>query len=112
MSFKYFLPEGELVINVQLPSGRKEYETENNSIIIIGANGSGKSRLGAWIEKQDGVAGNVHRVSGQRNLNFSENILLKQENLALNHFMFGEVRGSVNNVVRQLGPYLLWALDI
>ena len=29
------------------------YETDSNVVIIIGANGSGKSKLGAWIEKQD-----------------------------------------------------------
>ena len=27
--------------------------TESNSVIIIGANGSGKSRLGAWMELQE-----------------------------------------------------------
>ena len=38
-TYKYKLPndEGELI----------EYETNKNSLIIIGANGSGKSRLGA-----------------------------------------------------------------
>ena len=29
----------------------EEYSTESNSVIIIGANGSGKTRLGVWIEK-------------------------------------------------------------
>ena len=34
-----------------------------NSVVIIGANGSGKSKLGAWIEKQDRVT--VHRIGAQ-----------------------------------------------
>ena len=58
MSFKYWLPD---------ENGQKtEYETQDNAVIIIGANGSGKSKLGAWIECQnfDGV----HRVGAQRNL--------------------------------------------
>ena len=66
MSFKYYLPDGD---------GRKEYYTEFNSVIIIGANGSGKSKLGAWIEQQD--MENIHRIGAQRNLNFKENIPLK-----------------------------------
>lgn len=57
-------------------SGKKEEKnTENNSVIIIGANGSGKSKLGAWIEQQD--LEKVHRIGAQRKLNFDENIQLK-----------------------------------
>lgn len=51
------------------------YETDSNALIIIGANGAGKSKLGAWIEQQDFE--NVHRIGAQRNLNFNENISLK-----------------------------------
>lgn len=49
--------------------------TSVNSVVIIGANGSGKSRLGAWMERQDFEK--VHRVAAQRNLNFSERVPLK-----------------------------------
>lgn len=45
-----------------------EHETTINSIIIIGANGSGKSRLGAWMEKKDFQ--NIHRIGAQRSLEF------------------------------------------
>jgi len=41
---KYWLPSKE--------NGSKVvYETEYNSVVIIGGNGSGKSKLGAWIEQ-------------------------------------------------------------
>lgn len=46
-----------------------------NSVVIIGPNGSGKSKLGAWIEQQDYEK--VHRISAQRDINFSERIPLK-----------------------------------
>lgn len=67
MAFTYYLPDeqGEKV----------EYRTSNNAVVIIGANGAGKSKLGAWIEQQNFEA--VHRIGAQRNLNFSENIPLK-----------------------------------
>lgn len=76
MAFSYKLPDGI-------------HETENNSVIIVGANGSGKSRMGAWIEEQDGNNGNVHRISGQRDLNFPEFITLKQEERAEKELIFG-----------------------
>ncbi len=41
-TYKYYLPDSN-----NKPSQR---ETSVNSLIIIGANGSGKSKLGAWIE--------------------------------------------------------------
>ncbi|MCR4611175.1 MAG: hypothetical protein K5644_04680 [Lachnospiraceae bacterium] len=80
MSFKYWLPD---------ENGQKtEYETQDNAV-IIGANGSGKSKLGAWIECQnfDGV----HRVGAQRNLNFNENIPLKNYSDAKNWVFMGVV---------------------
>lgn len=55
MTKTYYLPK----------NGQKEqYSTENNALIIIGANGSGKSKLGAWIEKQN--LENTHRIGAQR----------------------------------------------
>ncbi|MDU6410899.1 MAG: DUF4435 domain-containing protein [Yersiniaceae bacterium] len=41
-----------------------------DSIIILGANGSGKSRLGAWLEMQGPQKEKVHRITAQRSLVF------------------------------------------
>lgn len=65
--YSYVLPEDN--------GEAKTYTTGENSIVIIGANGSGKSKLGAWMEQQD-IEG-VHRVGAQRSLNFSEHVRLK-----------------------------------
>ena len=67
MSYTYWLPDEN--------NDRKNIGTENNAVIIIGANGAGKSKLGAWIEQQN--MDKVHRIGAQRNLNFNENISLK-----------------------------------
>ncbi|EEB36610.1 hypothetical protein ANHYDRO_00552 [Anaerococcus hydrogenalis DSM 7454] len=77
--YKYKLP----TINGE----SKEHTTNNNSIIIIGANGSGKSKLGAWIEEEDPLE--VHRIGAQRNLNFKENIPLSNYDYAKNRIFFG-----------------------
>lgn len=53
MDFTYYLPGPN--------NTRIEYNTSSNSVIIIGANGSGKSKLGAWIEKN--YAQNTHRIA-------------------------------------------------
>lgn len=75
----YYLPD---------ENGEKiEYGTNFNSVIIIGANGAGKSKLGAWIEQQD--LENVHRIGAQRNLNFKENIPLKSYSQAEDTVFFG-----------------------
>lgn len=63
---------------------------ENNSLIIIGANGAGKSKLGAWIEKHD--MEKVHRVSAQRKLSFNEYIPLKTFEQATNILIYGQAK--------------------
>ena len=43
--YKYQMPDSH---------GNPElHETVTNAVIIIGANGSGKSKLGAWMETHD-----------------------------------------------------------
>ncbi|MDR1911489.1 MAG: DUF4435 domain-containing protein [Helicobacteraceae bacterium] len=79
MEYKYKLPnENRQVV---------EYPTNNNSLIIIGANGSGKSKLGAWMEEEDKE--NIHRVGAQRSLNFGEYIQLKSYEQAENLLLYG-----------------------
>ena len=56
MAFTYYLPDEN--------NQKQEQTTERNSVIIIGANGSGKSKLGAWIEQQS--LEEIHRISAQR----------------------------------------------
>lgn len=85
-SYEYKLP----TINGE----SKEHTTNNNSIIIIGANGSGKSKLGAWIEDQNPE--NVHRIGAQRNLNFQQNIPLTNYDDAKNKIFYGT--NDENNV--------------
>jgi ABC-type cobalamin/Fe3+-siderophores transport system ATPase subunit len=63
------------------------YKTKNNSLIIIGANGSGKSRLGAWIENQNRAG--IHRIGAQRSLQWKENLVPKSFELLLNTFLYG-----------------------
>lgn len=42
------------------------------SIVVVGANGAGKSRLGTWLELKGPQKKNVHRITAQRSLVFPE----------------------------------------
>ena len=79
MAFTYWLPNEQ--------GQKQEHRTESNAVIIIGANGSGKSKLGAWMEQQN-FAG-IHRVGAQRSLNFGDSISLKSYSEAENYVLFG-----------------------
>lgn len=78
--FQYFLPKED--------GDKQENTTDNNALIIIGANGSGKSKLGAWMERND--IGNTHRVGAQRSLYFEEFISLKSLEQAQNLLFYGQ----------------------
>ena len=80
MAFEYWLPDNQ--------GNRQNCTTDTNAVIIIGANGSGKSKLGAWIEQQDFEK--VHRIGAQRNLNFNENIALKNYSQAEAIVFYGD----------------------
>ncbi|EOV0125238.1 DUF4435 domain-containing protein [Vibrio parahaemolyticus] len=67
----------------------KRIEIEHNgSVVIVGANGSGKSRLGAWMEKNTD-SDVVHRISAQRALDIPEYAVVKSLEQSLNDLIWG-----------------------
>jgi hypothetical protein len=48
--------------------------TCQTSIVVVGANGAGKSRLGAWLETEGPQKAKIHRISAQRSLVFPEGV--------------------------------------
>ncbi len=64
--FKYYLPDSE--------GNPEKHESKTSSVIIIGANGSGKSRLGVWIENESPSPSVIHRIGAQRSLQFDNTI--------------------------------------
>lgn len=77
--YKYYLPDQD--------NNSREYCVDNNSVIIIGANGSGKTRLGEWIEKNSETG--VHRISAQRSLECGRRITQRSHEEAINFLMYG-----------------------
>ncbi|ENY3129445.1 DUF4435 domain-containing protein [Vibrio cholerae] len=79
---KLFLPS-------QDGSGQKVEVVHNGSLVIVGANGAGKSRLGAWIEKNTDANIVVHRISAQRALDVPEYATVKSLEQSLNDLLWG-----------------------
>jgi predicted ATP-dependent endonuclease of OLD family len=69
--------------------GANEILHNQNNIVIIGANGSGKTRLGAWIENTLQNNLSVHRISAQRALNIPEYARIKNLEQAEKGLFYG-----------------------
>ncbi|MCL6242321.1 DUF4435 domain-containing protein [Acinetobacter amyesii] len=65
-----------------------EIET-TQSILFIGANGAGKTRLGAWIEIQSPQKHNVHRISAHKSLQFPDSTTPQAIDMAERDLLFG-----------------------
>lgn len=81
--------------------GQKAEIRVGKTTIIVGANGAGKTRLGAWIESYYSISHRVHRISAQKTLNFSEQIQIVPLNQAYNELLYGNGRSSFNVDVRE-----------
>ena len=57
--------------STSVPGQNEELQCET-SIVVVGANGAGKSRLGSWLEFKGPQKERVHRIAAQRSLVFPE----------------------------------------
>ena len=85
-------------VNYQLPNrngaGANEAVKTAANLVVIGANGSGKSRLGGWVERNSLVA--AHRLSAQRALSIPEFAPLKNLEQASNELFYGHQTDRAN----------------
>jgi hypothetical protein len=67
--------------------------------VIVGANGSGKSRLGIWIEENNQASRIVHRISAQKALTFPEYSSVRNPDEAEKELLYGrsDQHASVGN---------------
>ncbi|MEG4197346.1 AAA family ATPase [Microcoleus sp. Pol12A5] len=65
------------------------------SVVIIGANGAGKSKFGVWIEQNQLNSEKVHRISAQKSLYFPEYVPLKGLEEAEKELLFGTSDSSL-----------------
>lgn len=82
--------------NLILPdknNGTQNIET-TTSLLFVGANGSGKTRLGTWIEIQSPQKDKVHRISAQKSLTMPDNITPMSLERAEKDLLFGNAEGQ------------------
>ena len=85
-------------LNLPLSDNSNEIQTYGDvaSLVIVGANGSGKSRLGIWIEETQQAERHVHRISAQRALTFEDDVEQRPIQMAENLLLFGDEK-KINN---------------
>ena len=75
-------------VNIPLINNENKVINDKQSITIIGANGSGKTRMSVWIENNN-LGRNVHRISAQKSLNMPLRVSPKDIDVALNELHYG-----------------------
>lgn len=66
----------------------------NNKVVIIGANGSGKSRMGVWIDQANSDNISIYRISANRALQIPNNVPMKSLSTAQDEFLFGREKNA------------------
>jgi ABC-type cobalamin/Fe3+-siderophores transport system ATPase subunit len=73
-----------------LPKGNSTEEIETiQSILFVGANGSGKTRLGTWVEIESNQKSLVHRISAQKSLSLPDSTTPQSIERAEKDLLFG-----------------------
>jgi hypothetical protein len=82
----------KLILPPKEPNSQPEILDCCEPVIIIGANGAGKSRLGLWIEQNQSDPEKVHRISAQKSLDFPEYVQLKSLEQAEKELRLGTIQ--------------------
>ena len=86
--------------SVPTPEGVKDLAvTAGESIIFVGANGGGKTRLAVYVENRLGIQ--AHRISAHRALDLNPDVEKISEQKALNRLRTGHERDGQNASKRQ-----------
>lgn len=77
-------------MKIRIPdlNGQKQYIENKSSIVLIGANGAGKTRMSVWIDENNPEYP-VHRVSAQKSLNMPQIVRPTEISTAEEEFLYG-----------------------
>lgn len=77
-------------MNIKIPNieGKEEYIEDKKSIVLIGANGAGKTRMSVWIDEHNTEI-NTHRISAQKSLGLPEMVSPTEMSVAEDIFLYG-----------------------
>ena len=82
-------------MKIRIPdlNGQKQYIENKSSIVLIGANGAGKTRMSVWIDENNPEYP-VHRVSAQKSLNMPQIVRPTEISTAEEEFLLFSPNGS------------------
>lgn len=77
-------------MKVRIPdvNGENKFIENKKSIVLIGANGSGKTRMSVWIDENNPDI-DVHRISAQKSLNMPPHVRPSELETAEEKFIYG-----------------------
>ncbi|BEL90630.1 DUF4435 domain-containing protein [Serratia marcescens] len=97
-----YLPKNKISINdlektlVKTPINDCHKLSISGSLIIIGANGTGKTRLGTWLDLKSPFWEKSLRISAQKSLAMPSSVQPRSIDEALNNFIYGYENGNVD----------------
>ena len=67
---------------------------DKQSIVLLGANGAGKTRMSVWIDENN-LDLNIHRISAQKSLNMPEYVSPTELKNAENKLWYGKTEKNL-----------------
>ncbi|MBU9581388.1 AAA family ATPase [Burkholderia multivorans] len=95
MSRSLLLPQRHLDCHgrITAPTECTSIDVEH-SIVIVGANGAGKTRLGTWLDLQSPQRQLTFRISAQKSLSMPASGNISARNLAMNDLVYGATEAT------------------
>ena len=84
-------------MKIRIPNidGKECYVEDRQSIVLLGANGAGKTRMSVWIDENNPGL-NIHRVSAQKSLKMPEYVSPTELGKAEDKFLYGTTNDDRN----------------
>lgn len=91
-----------MIMKINLPNklnSTEQVTVDSKSIIVVGANGAGKTRFGSDIEAKNNSI--THRISAQKSLSMPEQVSPTSKEIAENDFLYGYPTGGLKHKIGQ-----------
>ena len=77
-------------MKIKIPNidDKESFIEDRQSIVLLGANGAGKTRMSVWIDENNPEL-NIHRISAQKSLNMPEYVSPTELKKAEDNFLYG-----------------------